>query len=70
MGKIKKVAGTDEPIVGVEVVAEPVVVQIPTLAIPVQVPHVAVAVRVLPDKLCKCHPRHCLLNEKILKLYQ
>lgn len=66
MGKTKKIAGTDKTIVGVEVVAEPVVVQIPTLTIPVQVPDVAIAIRVLPD-LCKCHPRHCLLNEKNLE---
>ena len=50
MGKTKRVAGGDEPIVGVEVVLEPVVVQVPALAIPVEVPHVAVAIRALPDK--------------------
>ncbi len=62
MGKTKKIAGGDEPIVGIEVVAEPVVVQVPSLAIPVQIPHVAVAIRTLPDKLRKRHPRHCSLK--------
>jgi len=62
MGKIKKVARSDEPIVRVEIVLEPVVVQVPMLAIPVQIPRVAVAVRVLPNKLRKCRPRHCLLK--------
>ena len=42
-------AGTDEPVVGVEVVAEPIEVQAPTLAMPVEVRHVAVAIRVHPD---------------------
>jgi len=50
MGKTKRVAGADEPIAGIEVVAEPIIVQVPVLAIPVEVPHVAVAIRVLPDK--------------------
>ena len=50
MGKTKRVAGADELIVGVEIVLEPVVVQIPAIAIPVEVPHVAVAVRTQPDK--------------------
>lgn len=53
MGKIKKVAGTDEPIVRVEVVAKPIVVQNPALAIPVEVKHVTVTIRILPDKICK-----------------
>jgi len=52
MGKTKKVAGADQPIVGIEIVVEIVVVQIPTLAVPVEVPHVTVAVRVLPE-ICK-----------------
>lgn len=50
MGKTKRVAGADEPIVGVEIVLKPVVVQVPALAIPVEIPRVAVAVRALPDK--------------------
>ncbi len=50
MGKIKRVAGGDEPVVGSEVAVEPVVVQVPALAIPVEVPHVAVAIRALPNK--------------------
>jgi len=50
MGKTKRVAGTDEPVVGVEVVVEPIEVQVPTLAIPVEVRHVAVAIRVHPDR--------------------
>ena len=49
MGKTKKVAGGDEPIVGVEVVLEPVVVQAPVLAIPVEAPHKTAATRALPD---------------------
>jgi len=62
VGKTKKVAGKNEAIVGVEIVVEPVVVQIPPLAIPVEVPHVAVAIRIQPDKYVKCRLRHCPLN--------
>lgn len=50
MGKTKKVAGGDEPIVGVEVVLKPVIVQIPLITVPVEIPHAAVTVRALPDK--------------------
>ena len=53
MGKIKRVAGDDQPVVGVEVVAQPVVVQNPTVVVPVEVPHVAVEVRIHPDEMCK-----------------
>lgn len=49
MGKIKRVAGTDEPTAGVEVIVEIVEVQIPPVAIPVEVRHVAIAVRIIPD---------------------
>ena len=49
MGKTKRVAGTDQPIVGVEIVVEPVVVQVPATIVEVEVPHVAIAVRVLPE---------------------
>ena len=62
MGKIKRVVGADEPTVGVEIIPKPIVVQIPTLAIPVEIPHVAVAIRAQPDKNVKCHLHHCLLN--------
>ena len=51
MGKTKRVARTDEPIVGVEVVVKPVVVQIPTPATPTEVKHIAVAIRVLPENI-------------------
>ena len=49
---IKLLAGTQEPIVRVPVVLEPVEVQLPLLAIPVEIRDLAVAVRVLP-KMCK-----------------
>ena len=52
MGKTKRVAGSDEAAIGVEVVVEPIVVQVPPAAIPVEIPHVAVAVRVMPE-ICK-----------------
>jgi len=51
MGKIKRVAGNDQTVAGIEVVVEPVVVQNPALAIPVGIPHVTVAIRVQPDKI-------------------
>ena len=50
MGKIKKVAGTDEPATGAEVEAEIAEVQVPPVAIPVEVRHVAVTIRVHPDR--------------------
>ena len=50
MGKIKRVAGNEQAVVGVEVVVEVVVVQNPTIAIPVEIPHIAVAIRVKPDE--------------------
>ena len=50
-GKTKRVAGGDQPVVGVEIVVEPVVVQVPAIAIPVEVPHVAIAVRALPENV-------------------
>ncbi len=42
-------ARDDEPIVRIEVAAEPAVVQTPAPAIPVEVPHAAVAARAPPD---------------------
>jgi hypothetical protein len=51
MGKTKKIARGDEPIVRVEVVLKPVVVQIPTATIPVKVERVAVAIRALPKNI-------------------
>ena len=59
---IKLLAGTQEPIVRVPVVLEPVEVQVPPLAVPVQVRDVAVAVRVLPDQCARYRPRHRPLN--------
>ena len=53
MGKIKRIAGTDEPAVGVEVIVEIVEVQVPPIAIPVEVRHITVAIRILPDIMCK-----------------
>jgi len=50
MGKTKRVARNDQPIVGVEVVANIVVVQHPLATIPVGVPHVTVAIRIQPDE--------------------
>ena len=58
---MKRVAGTHETAVVVEVIVEPVEVQVPALAVPVQVGHVPVAVAVTP--LCtEYYPRHHPLN--------
>jgi len=59
---MKRVSGTDEAIVRVEVVVEPVEVQDPALAIPVEVRDVAVALRVLPDRRTECRLHHCPSN--------
>lgn len=45
---MKRIAGANQPIVGVPVVVEQIEVQNPLLAIPVQVSDVAVTVRVAP----------------------
>ena len=50
---MKRVSGTGKPITGVVIVLEPVEVQVPALAVKVEVSDVAVAVRVLPDQMCK-----------------
>ena len=50
MGKIKRVAGANEPVVRIKVVVEPVVVQNPAVAIPVEIPRVAVVIRIQPDE--------------------
>lgn len=47
---MKRVAATHETAVGIEVIVEPVVVQLPTLVIEVQVHGVPVAVRAHPDR--------------------
>ena len=52
MGKTKRVAGTDETVVGVEIVVEPVIVRVPATIIEVEIPHVAIAIQVLPE-ICK-----------------
>jgi len=49
-GKIKKVAEADQPVVGIEVIVEPIVVQVPAIAIPIEIERVAVAIGILPDK--------------------
>ena len=64
MEKTKKVAGGDEPVVRVEIVVEPVVVQVPALAIPVEVPHVAVVIRVHPE-ICKTPPMPLPLEKNL-----
>ncbi len=46
---MKIVAGTDESTIGVEIVPEPIEVQIPTIAIPVQIRHIAIAISIMPD---------------------
>ena len=60
---MKRVSGTNEPIVGVPVVLEPVEVQLPPLAVPVEIGHVEVAVAVAPKcaeyRLCH-HPLNTL----------
>ena len=50
MGKTKKVAEADEAVVGVEVVVDPVEVQVPLLTISVEARHVAVAIGIHPDR--------------------
>ena len=56
---MKRIAETQETIVRVPVILEPVEVQIPLLAVPVEVRDVAVAVPVLPDQCAKYHLNHC-----------
>ena len=72
---MKTIAETDETIVGVPVIVEPIEVQVPLVIVPVQVRDVAVAVRVLPERtgyhLCH-HPLNALgvesyLGSKILQ---
>ena len=58
-------AGANETIVAIEVVAEPIDVHDPLLAIPVEVQHVAVAVTVtvtVTQDYVKHHLYHCPLN--------
>lgn len=55
---MKRVSGTDETIVRVEIVVEPVEVQDPPLAVPVEIRDVAVAVRVPPDRRTECRLCH------------
>ncbi|KKU16779.1 MAG: hypothetical protein UX24_C0002G0012 [Candidatus Giovannonibacteria bacterium GW2011_GWB1_45_9b] len=59
---MKRVSRTRETIIGVEVVREPIEVQVPTLAIEIEIRDVAVAIRVLPDHRTKCCQFHCSLN--------
>ena len=52
MRETKRIARADHTIIGVEVVVEPIEVQVPALAIPVQVRDVALAITVTPV-MCK-----------------
>ena len=55
MGKIKKVATGEKPIVVIPIIIEVVQVQVQVaiIRIAVQVRHVAVVIRILPDSMCK-----------------
>lgn len=48
---MKRLAGDEQTVVGVEVVVEVVVVQNPATTIPVGIPHATIAVRIQPDKI-------------------
>lgn len=63
---MKEVAA-DEPIVVVEVVVEPVPVQVPAVVIPVEVRDDQVAVRVLPC-CTRHHLSHCPSKAKRVRL--
>ncbi|OHB19064.1 MAG: hypothetical protein A2913_00505 [Parcubacteria group bacterium RIFCSPLOWO2_01_FULL_40_65] len=55
---MKRVSERHDAIVAVEVVLEPIEVQVPPVAVPVQVRHIQVAVAVAPDKRTRyrlCH---------------
>ena len=53
MGKIKKVATGEKPVVVIPIIIEVVQVQVAIIRIAVQVRHVAVVIRILPDSMCK-----------------
>ena len=50
---MKRISGTSQAIIGIEVVLEPVEVEIPALAVPVEVRDVQVAIMVPPDRMYK-----------------
>ncbi len=59
---MKRVSWTDEAIIRIEVILEPIEVQVPALAIEVEVSNVAPAIRILPDKRTRYHLNHRPLN--------
>ena len=48
--RTKRVSGTEQAFISVEVVLEPIEVQVPLVAVPVEVRDVPVAVAILPDR--------------------
>src|SRR3989344_3110367 len=58
---MKRVSERHDAIVAVEVVLEPIEVQVPPVAVPVQVRHIQVAVAVAPDKRTRYRRPKCLL---------
>ncbi len=56
---MKRVSERDDAIVAVEVIVEPIEVQVPPVAVPVQVRNVQVAVAITPDKRTKYRLCHC-----------
>jgi len=55
---MKRVSERDDAIAAVEVVLEPIEVQVPPAAVPVQIRHIQVAVAAAPDKRTRyrlCH---------------
>ena len=50
---MKRVSRTRETIIGVEVVREPIEVQVPTLAIEIEIRDVAVAIPVPPNRIVR-----------------
>ena len=59
---MKRFSERDDAIVAVEIVLEPIEVQVPPVAVPVEVRNVQVAVAITPDKCAKCRLCHCPSN--------
>lgn len=59
---MKQVSGTEQTIIAIEIVLEPVEVQVPLIAVPVEVRNIAVAVRILPNQCTRYLLYHCSLN--------
>ena len=57
---MKILAGTQQPFIGVEVVVEPIKVQVPMIVVPVEIRKVEVAIGIMP-LYTKYHLYHCPL---------